>query len=146
MAQNPRVPGSILSTQFLGKEGGSQRLYANIDKVLPGGLSCKYHCHSLQEEFFLILSGSGQLRTNSGTVPVKAGDFFCKPAGQGIAHQFINDSDEVLEILDVGTCDPQDIIEYPDDGIVYKKAEELVLRNGLPVSDWTSDPNTDPLT
>lgn len=137
----PDTPGAIMMTQLLGREGGSHRLYANIDKVLPGGKSCKFHFHSLQEEFFLVLSGSGKLRTNEGTVGIKAGDFFCKPAGRKIAHQFINDSSEVLEILDVGIPDPHDVIEYPDEGIVYKKGENQVFKDGVLVSDWTSDPN-----
>lgn len=133
------MAGAILATQFLGKAGGLRRLYANIDKILPGGYSCKFHSHSLQEEFFLVLNGSGILRTNDGTVHVKAGDFFCKPAGLGIAHQFINDSNEILEILDVGIPDSQDIIEYPDEGITYKKAENQAFKEGVPVHGWTSD-------
>ncbi|MBI2810259.1 MAG: mannose-6-phosphate isomerase, partial [Candidatus Melainabacteria bacterium] len=59
----------------------------------------------------------------------------------GIAHQFINDSDEMLEILDVGIPDPNDVIEYPDDGVTYKKAEGRAYKNGAVVADWSSDPN-----
>jgi uncharacterized cupin superfamily protein len=54
-----------LMTQCLGAAAGSERLYVNIDTVPPGAYSAKYHSHSNQEEFFLILSGSGTLRMAS---------------------------------------------------------------------------------
>jgi Uncharacterized conserved protein, contains double-stranded beta-helix domain len=130
-----------MTTLYLGMAGGSKRLYANIDKVMPGKKSCKFHSHSQQEEFFLVLSGTGTLRIGEESRAIKAGDFFCKPAGQGIAHQFINDSKDVLEILDVGAPDVEDIIEYPDENIIYEKQARRVTRDGQPVTDWTSDPN-----
>ena len=46
-----------LVTKSLGDAAGSQKLYVNIDYVPPGAFSTKYHSHSQQEEFFLILSG-----------------------------------------------------------------------------------------
>ena len=79
------------------------------------------------EEFFLILSGSGLLRMSDETAPVRAGDFVAKAAGKGIAHQFINNGTEVLEILDCGTTEPGDVIDYPDERIRGK--------------NWSSDPN-----
>ena len=46
---------SPVKTLMLGAAAGSEKLYVNIDYVKPGGESTKYHSHSLQEEFFLIL-------------------------------------------------------------------------------------------
>lgn len=131
----------FMTTLYLGMAGGSKRLYANIDRVMPGSKSCKFHSHSMQEEFFLVLSGTGTLRIGDETRAIKAGDFFCKPAGEGIAHQFINDSKDVLEILDVGVPDAQDVIEYPDEDVVYEKGAKRISKNGIPLKDWTSDPN-----
>ena len=81
---------SPMMTKRLGALAGSERLYVNIDYVKPGGKSVKYHSHSLQEEFFLILNGSGKLRLQGKIIQIKAGDFFAKPAGKGISHPAFN--------------------------------------------------------
>lgn len=131
----------FLHTLYLGMAGGSDRLYANIDRVMPGGRSCKFHSHSLQEEFFIVLKGQGIVRIGDEEHAVKAGDFFCKPAGCGIAHQFINTSDEVLELLDVGILDADDVINYPDENVTYEKRTKKVLKGGQLISGWTTNPN-----
>lgn len=82
-----------------------------------GSESTKYHSHSLQEEFFLILKGTGTLRINNERKEVRAGDFLAKLAGKGIAHQFINTGTEILEILDCGLKVLGDIVTYPDDSV-----------------------------
>ncbi|WP_367566316.1 cupin domain-containing protein [Lacrimispora sp.] len=91
-----------LITKSLGTAGGSRKIYVNTDYVPPKAYSTKYHSHSQQEEFFLILSGTGTLRLQDKEWAVKQGDFFAKPAGQNIAHTFYNSSDDILVILDVG--------------------------------------------
>lgn len=88
-----------------------------------------------------MLRGRGVLRLGDKTYQICEGSCFSKPAGKGIAHQFINDSDDMLEILDVGIPDPDDVIEYPDDGVIYRKAENRAYKDGILVSDWSSDPN-----
>jgi uncharacterized cupin superfamily protein len=35
---------------------GCEKIYENIDYVKPGAESVKYHSHSKQEEFFLIIN------------------------------------------------------------------------------------------
>ena len=71
-----------------------------------------------------------------------AGDCFAKPAGQQISHQFINTSDDLLEILDVGIPDPNDEIFYPDEDVLYSKATKTAYRDGDDISElWSSDPN-----
>ena len=132
---------SQMKTKYLGALAGSERIYLNIDYVKPGAKSAKYHCHSLQEEFFLILRGRGNVRIQERIVPVKQGDFFAKPAGMMIAHQFINDGDEVLEILDCGVNDKNDLIEYPDEDALLVKEKGLVFKKAETLKDWSSDPN-----
>lgn len=132
-----------LATLSLGRKAGSDRIYVNIDRVPPGLCSTKYHSHSRQEEFFLILGGSGTLRLNGKEYRVSKGDFIAKPAGRNIAHQFINTGDDMLEILDVGTAETEDVCHYPDEGVYLLKSggERRVLSDSGEVSGWTSDPN-----
>ncbi len=116
-----------LATLSLGKAAGSERIYVNIDRVPPRKRSTKYHSHSAQEEFFLILGGSGALRLSGKEYEVAKGDFIAKPAGRKIAHQFINTGDEMLEILDAGTMEKQDICYYPDEGVYLLKSGNVLF-------------------
>jgi uncharacterized cupin superfamily protein len=134
-------PKSLTMTKMLGALAGSERLYVNIDYVQPGDQSAKYHSHSLQEEFFLILKGSGSLRIQGETFPVRAGDFLAKPAGKGIAHQFINDGPDMLEILDCGTLEYEDIAEYPDEDILLVRKTRTAFHRSAALKGWSSDPN-----
>jgi uncharacterized cupin superfamily protein len=132
----------LLTTLYLGKAVGSDRLYASIDVLQPGAKSCKFHSHSEQEEFFYILKGSCKLRFGDESRTVQAGDFISKPAGRGLAHQFINDSDDIVELLDIGLKSPADKIFYPDEGVTYEPGKKAVhdLAGNL-LSNWTSEPN-----
>lgn len=132
---------SKLRTKYLSDAAGSKELYINIDYVKPGGKSVKYHSHSHQEEFFAILKGKGLLRFNDEELTVTTNDFFAKPAGKGIAHQFINNSDDILIILDCGTQDDNDEVYYPDEDITYKKKEKKAYKKGKLIENWSSDPN-----
>ena len=134
---------SDLKTKYLGALAGSEKLYVNIDFVKPGAKSVKYHSHSLQEEFFLILDGKGEVRINNKEFTVKKGDFFAKPAGKEIAHQFINNSNEILKILDCGVKDKNDIITYPDENVIYVKKENKSFKSEDSLKNWSSDPNAE---
>ncbi len=132
---------SKMKTLYLGAAAGSERLYVNIDFVKPGAKSAKYHSHSGQEEFFLILAGEGTLRVDGEEISVTAGSFVAKPAGRGIVHQFINTGEEVLQILDCGLKAPSDVVSYPDEDVVLVKSERKVFNGSDALTDWSSDPN-----
>lgn len=132
---------SELKTVSVGDAVGCEKIYVNVDYVKPGGKSVKYHSHSKQEEFFLIMSGTGILKICGDEITIKAGDVISKPAGKSIAHQFINNGSNILQILDVGTREKGDVVTYPDENIIYIKDEKLVFNIKDNVKNWTSDPN-----
>ncbi len=132
---------SKLKTILIGDAIGSEKLYINMDYVKPGAESVKYHSHSKQEEFFFIINGKGILRIDGREKPIVSGDVISIPSGKNIAHQFINNSSEILQILDVGTREKDDIITYPDDNVMYIKDKELIFNMSDNMKDWTSDPN-----
>nr|WP_195986120.1 cupin domain-containing protein [Clostridium sp. D33t1_170424_F3] len=129
-----------VATAYLGKAAGSEKLYVNIDRLPAGTYSAKYHSHSLQEEFFLILSGTGTLRMDGEIREVRPGDFVAKPCG-ACAHQFYNPGPEPLEILDVGTVEKGDVAYYPDEQIVLLRDRREAFGPAGRLSDWSSDPN-----
>jgi uncharacterized cupin superfamily protein len=129
-----------MKTYQLGAAAGSEKLYINIDFVKPGASSSKYHSHSNQEEFFLIMEGSGILRFNGKNYLVQEGDCIAKPAGIGLAHQFINNGDTVLQILDCGTKAKEDVITYPDENKILIKSVCKVFDLSLAEDGWSTDP------
>lgn len=132
-----------LITKSLGAAGGSQKIYVNIDYVPPKAYSTKYHSHSQQEEFFMVLSGTGTLRIQNEERTVTQGDFFAKPAAQNIAHTFYNSGNEILAILDVGTNETEDTCYYPDEDVYMQKSNEQrrIFRGSDLDLLWTSEPN-----
>ncbi len=132
---------SKMKTVLIGDALGCEKIYVNIDYVKPGGKSVKYHSHSKQEEFFLIMSGEGILRMDGQQIPVKVGDVVSKPAGKDIAHQFINNGSEILQILDMGTREQGDIASYPDENTILLRDSNLAFHVDNGIKGWGSDPN-----
>lgn len=132
-----------LITKSLGAAAGSRKIYVNMDSVPPNAYSTKYHSHSQQEEFFLIISSTGILRLNDKEIPVKQGDFFSKPAAQNIAHTFYNSGAENLLVLDVGTIEKEDTCYYPDEDVYLQKSNggRRIFRGSALDSSWSSEPN-----
>ncbi len=128
-----------VTTAFLGRAAKSLKIYVNIDTLPAGTYSARYHAHSKQEEFFVILSGSGILRMNGEEAPVKEGDFISKKCGD--IHQFFNSGTLPLKILDVGTNEEGDICTYPDEGVVLLRDERKAFLNMDALIKWSSDPN-----
>lgn len=132
---------SKLKTILIGDAIGCEKIYVNIDYVKPGAESVKYHSHSKQEEFYFIMSGRGILRINGEEILIKTGDVISAPAGKDNGHQFINNSSEILQILDIGTREKGDIITYPDENVFLIKDKGLVFNIDDSIKGWTSEPN-----
>ena len=67
-------------------------------------------------EIFVVLRGRGTLLRGEERVGVEAGDVTAFPAGTGVAHAFVADLGEELEILSIGERDDNDVVLYPDSG------------------------------
>jgi len=87
------------------------------------------------------LEGTGKLRLNDKEYKIKQGDFLAKPSGENISHQFINDSDAILKILDIGTKSENDIVSYPDEDVILVKKLNKAFSISNALDDWSSEPN-----
>ena len=128
-----------LITKAIGAAAGSERLYVNIDRIPPESFSTKYHSHSQQEEFFLVLSGNGTVRLNDKSCPVT------KPSGQNIANSIYNFGDTDLILLDIGTVEQEDTCYYPDEDMYLLKSNgqrRIISGSGFN-KEWTTEPNAD---
>ncbi len=86
----------------LGRALGAKRIALHHQEIMPGFRSGIPHCESLEEEFIFVLKGSLIAWINGRRYPMSEGDSCALPAGTGILHTFINDSDSPVEILMIG--------------------------------------------
>jgi uncharacterized cupin superfamily protein len=101
----------------LGRALGSVRIGAAQVVVEPRMLSSPPHCHSAEEEVFVVLDGGGTLLLGDDEHPVRSGSIVARPPGTGVAHAF-RAGDSGLTLLAFGTRDPNDIVYYPRSGKV----------------------------
>lgn len=96
---------------------GAEKLGYNVTLVPPGKCAFPFHNHHVNEELFLVLEGTGQLRIGADTIPIKPMDVIaCPPGGPELAHQILNNSDTDLKYLAISTVESPEYVEYPDSG------------------------------
>jgi uncharacterized cupin superfamily protein len=85
------------------------------------------HCHSLEEEIFVILEGSGSLVLGEEETPIRPGHVVARPPATGVAHMF-RAGPEGLEFLAYGTREPGDMCFYPRSGKISFRGLRVVGR------------------
>src|ERR1700730_7293495 len=117
-----------------GKAAGAVATRLNHVVLPSGGKGAPAHCHSLQEELFVVLDGGGVLELFSGgdqspeEHPLRPGDVVSRPAGTGVAHAFSPGADG-LTYLAYGTREPNDMCFYPESGRVSLRGLGIALRS-----------------
>ncbi len=125
----------------LGGAADSLKTGLRLFDVRPGKLINPPHCHSAEEEIFVVLDGEGTLELwphlrrggEHEEHPVTRGSVVARPAGTGIAHTFRAGADG-LSLLAYGTRDPRDVTYYPRSGKVNVRGLGLIGR--LDVLDY----------
>jgi uncharacterized cupin superfamily protein len=144
------VPGE--QYQQLAAEAGSEQTGLNWLRVSPDRLSGPPHCHSADEEVFVVLDGAGTLElwpspvaadhgAQHEQVPLGTGHVVARPPSSGVAHAFRGGPDG-MTLLAYGTNQPNDICFYPRSNKLYwrgvgviGRVEPLDYRDGEP-DDW----------
>jgi uncharacterized cupin superfamily protein len=121
----------------LGRAAGSVRTGLKHITVSPGKLTAPPHCHSAEEELFVVLEGDGELEllpapyvpwgAEAEQHPVRAGSVVARPAGTRIAHTFRAGRDG-LNLLAYGTRDPSDIAYYPRSRKLFLRGAGVIVR------------------
>jgi uncharacterized cupin superfamily protein len=97
-------------------------------EVAPGKESAPLHCHSLEEEIFVMLDGDGVLVLDDrDETPVRPGHVVARPAGTGVAHLF-RAGDAGLSYLAYGTREAADICYYPRSNKISFRGVRLIGR------------------
>ena len=117
----------VRTRRNLGRAAGSVTTGLQHVEVAPGKESSAQHCHSLEEEIFVVLDGDGVLVLGEEETPVRAGTVVARPPATGVAHVF-RAGDSGLTYLAYGTREPGDVCYYPRSNKVFFRGLGLIAR------------------
>jgi uncharacterized cupin superfamily protein len=96
-------------------------------RIAAGKQGAPHHCHSAEEEIFVVLEGGGTLRLGDDCVPIRAGHVLGRPPGTRIAHSF-RAGEEGMTYLAYGTREVNDIAYYPDSNKINFRGIGFITR------------------
>src|SRR5690349_73509 len=103
LAPYERAPvGMAGAVARVGAATGLQRIGINLEVIPPGNRSSHPHAEKLEEEFVYVVQGRPDVWIDGVLHPLNPGDAVGFPAGTGIAHSFLNNSDADVHLLIVG--------------------------------------------
>lgn len=95
-------PGMQGAGARFGQHFGLNRIGINLEVLPPGNRSSHPHAEKLEEEFVYVVSGTPDVWIDGELHQLAPGDGVGFPAGTGIAHSFLNNSDADVHLLIVG--------------------------------------------
>jgi uncharacterized cupin superfamily protein len=118
--------------------GGSQQAGLHWSRLAPGRIGSPPHCHSEEEEVFVILEGDATLElwpspvaerrgVEREDIPVRPGHVVARPPGTKVGHAF-RAGENGLTMLVYGTRRPNDICYYPRSRKIYWRGVGLIGR------------------
>lgn len=118
--------------RFVARHLGMRGIALNVAELLAGGEAAPLHCHSHEEELFVVLEGDGVLLlgTDEAEHPVRAGSVVARPAGTGVAHAF-RAGERGMTVLMLSDKHPGDMTFYPRSGKVTLRGLGITFRPEL---------------
>lgn len=111
---NPQHTNHGGQSSRMGAALGLTRIGINYDIVAPGNRTSRPHAESHEEEFVLVLRGRPDVWIDGHLHELSEGAAAVFPAGTGIAHSFLNNSDADVHLLVVGEHAREgNLINYP---------------------------------
>jgi uncharacterized cupin superfamily protein len=142
-APAPRPPGIVAVADVEGEERrrgdtgivrrnvgvalGSRATGMRILEIDPGMHGYPAHCHSAEEELFVVLDGDGALLLGPDEHPVRRGHVVSRPAGTGVAHRFRAGA-RGMTVLAYGERKADDVAWYPRSGKVFMRGLGVAFR------------------
>lgn len=97
-----------------GRHFGLTKLGIHHETLLPGRRTSFPHAESAEEEFVYVIEGEPDVWIDGHLHRLKAGDAVGFPAGTGIAHSFLNNTEAEVRLLVVGErSKPENRVFYP---------------------------------
>jgi len=113
----------------LGKHLGLTRIGIHHERLPPGRRTSYPHAESAEEEFVYVIEGTPDVWLDGVLHQLAPGDAVGFPAGTGICHTFINNSETDVRLLVVGET------AKPENRIIYPRNTDLQERR----KDWWTD-------
>lgn len=108
---------------------GLNRIGIHHERLPPGRRTSYPHAESAEEEFVFVIEGTPDVWIDGHLHRLQAGDAVGFPAGTGLCHSFLNNSDEEVRLLVVGER------PKPENRIYYPRNPEQQARR----QDWWTD-------
>lgn len=108
------APCAGRAKRALGDVFGLADYGVNLVTLPPGTASSQRHWHSAEDEFIYVLAGMPTLVTDAGRTPLCPGMCAGFPADSGDGHHLINETDDEVTYLEVGSRRPGDDVVYSD--------------------------------
>jgi uncharacterized cupin superfamily protein len=115
----------------IGKVAGLQRIGVNLLRLEPGERSSWPHAEEKEEEFVYVIEGEVDAWIDGEVHAMRAGDLAAFPAGTGICHCFINNSERDASLIVGGEASKS------ENRIYYPLHPQR--RSDLPASEWWDD-------
>jgi uncharacterized cupin superfamily protein len=124
----------------VGREAGALRTGLNWATLPPHEEGAPPHCHSAEEELFVVLDGEGTLELWAPPSPdqprptepretqaVRRGHVIARPPGTRVSH-CLRTGDHPMTYLAYGTREPNDICWYPRSNKVFLRGVGVIAR------------------
>lgn len=109
---------------------GLHRLGIHHHRLPPGRRTSFPHAESAEEEFVYVIEGTPDVWLDGRLYRLRPGDGVGFPAGTGLSHSFLNNTEAEVRLLVVGEASkPENRVYYP------RNPDRRALRQ-----DWWNDP------
>jgi uncharacterized cupin superfamily protein len=119
------------------RQAGAVHAGVNYGHLEPGHAGAAPHCHSADEELFVILEGGGTLElwpspalaeeVSREEHQIRAGHVISRPPSTGISHR-LRAGNAGMTFLVYGTRRPNDVCYYPRSNKIYWRGLGLIAR------------------
>ena len=117
-----------LTSREIGGALGSVTTGMSHVTISAGHASYPLHCHSAEEELFVVLEGRGEAEVGDERHPLRPGSVVARPAGTRVAHRFHAAADRDLVYLAWGTRDSRDITFFSKSMKVNLRGVGVIMR------------------
>jgi len=98
----------------LGRLLGLTRIGVHHERLQPGRRTSYPHAESAEEEFAYVLEGEPDVWIDGVLHRLREGDFVAFPAGTGVCHTFLNNTEREVRLLVGGEkSKPENRVHYP---------------------------------
>jgi uncharacterized cupin superfamily protein len=124
------LPCRERARHVLGDAAGLTQFGVNLLRLLPGAWSSQRHWHAAEDEFVWVVEGEVVLVTDQGEELLVAGDCAGFKAGEPNGHHLQNRSSRDALLLEIGSRDSADEVDYPDIDLHVNDTRGFTHRDG----------------